>query len=730
MNNKTWITGYRPAGVPYVEQFKNLLLSRTKSCNKMVELLHLQLLRKGLAGGNVHRFYHPTLKQNLYFYSHYWIKSPDPSPYNYYSKTALGLNQYFVGQSPYRHYQGNLKDGIYHDKCEILAGQSMDRFKNFANLSVNGYIEYRYADDDSHDNIGYSFAPWYIVDNSGNMVFMSAPNSFVENRKFSLIYKVTREAPSKVNSTDEIMFNCTYYTKVYKQTSSHFAIDTGETSSFTINRYIMDGSSVLGIDSKGEGSIFIKSDSPTPQSRLQNYINGCMSIKQIYSYGDITIKRDGNHAYPDKHISYWNHADVVTSGGYDLQVSFTDANSSLSYTLYPVGISGEYIIFNDGRLGKFITKNLLGEDTLKMSLTETFYSSNNMPTRGSFRWYKEWATHYYLWVHEDKHVPGWVFPIAAIAILIATVFTGGAAAVSAGAAMGAASGVAVNAVMMLTYASFMFMGLGLIATASAMLGGGKGALRAGKIFGGISSILGIASAITSVWNSFSSQIASNASKLSASAAASNSGLSQTASLYTTTGSANASAVGSNLATSSTLPGGFSMVSSNSGTFIISSSGLATNVSTGATMGITGSNTIFSGMSSVNVFTSNITISSITGGNMLYSPVTANALMPSVFTGSGISNNQFSNILSKFQDLYKAFRDTRDIFKSPNRYADDEMPDNDDEPKINFIPMNTELIKRKNYSISEDYDLGLEKGTLMYLPSVREKIKLIERTQNG
>lgn len=722
MNNKTWITGYRPAGVPYVEQFKNLLLSRTKSCNKMLELLHLQLIRKGLAGGNFYRFYHPTLKQNLYFNSHYWIKSPDPSPYNYHSRTALGLNQYFVGQSPYKHYQGNLKDGIYHDDCEIWAGMSMDRFKNFTNLSVNGYSTYRYRDDDGEET-GYSFNMWYIVDNNGNMVFMSAPKSFVENRKFSLIYKVTRNRQEGVRfSESTIRFDWTYYTKVYEQimvNGRQVIRDTGETSSFTIKRLTYIPSSSDDVDGSYKQNV--------SGHMQQDYISAHMSVKQIYSYGGLETGLGSDHT---KYIEYWNHADVVTSGGYDLQVSFTDANSSLSYTLYPVGISGEYIIFNDGRLGKF-NSSFYTANEFGMSLTETFYSSNNMPTRGSFRWYKEWASHYYLYVNEDKGVPGWVFPIAAIVILIASIWTGGAAAASAGAAMGAASATAVNAVVMLTYASFMFMGLGLIATASAMLGlGGKGALRAGKIFGGISSILGIASAITSVWNSFSSQLASNASKLSASAAASNSGLSQTASLYTTTGSANASAVGSNLATSSALPGGFSMVSSNSGTFIISSSGLATNVSTGATMAITGSNTIFSGMSSVNVFTSNITISSITGGNMLYSPVTANALMPSVFTGSGISNNQFSNILSKFQDLYKAYGDTRDIFKSPNRYADDEMPSNEDNPKINFIPMNTELIKRKNYSISEDYDLGLEKGTLMYLPSVREKIKLIERTQNG
>lgn len=716
MNNKTWITGYRPAGVPYVEQFKNLLLSRTKNCNKMLELLHLQLVRKGLAGGSFYRFYHPTLKQNLYFNSHYWIKSPDPSPYNYYSKTALGLNQYFVGQSPYKHYQGNLKDGIYHDDCEIWAGKSMDIFKNFTNLSVNGYSTYRYRDDDG-ERTGYSFNMWYIVDNSGNMVFMSAPSSFVENRKFSLIYKVTRSRQEGVRfSESTIRFDWTYYTKVYEQimvNGRQVIRDTGETSSFTIQRY------------KGRVDQYYEQNAY--EHMQQDYISAHMRVKQIYSYGILETGLGSDHT---KYIEYWTHADVVTSGGYDLQVSFTDANSSLSYTLYPVGISGEYIIFNDGRLGKLNTGSIYTTDIFSISLTETFYSSNNMPTRGSFRWYKEWASHYYLWVNEKKHAPGFIAPLVAISAVVASIFIGPAAA--AGVQTTLASMSATVATIASTAAGIGAVA-GIMGLAFSVIGGingHKGLAKFGKILGITGSILGVYSAVTQIWARLGATAISSASALSSSSVASANGLSQTASLYTATGSANASAVGSNLVTSSTLPGGFSMVSGNSGTFIVSSSGLATNVSTGSTMAITGSNSLFGGMGSVNVFTSNITISSLSGGNMLYSPVTANALMPSVFTGSGISNNQFSNILSKFQDLYKAYGDTRDIFKSPNRYADDEMPSNEDEPKINFIPMNSELIKRKNYSISEDYDLGLEKGTLMYLPSVREKIKLIERTQNG
>ncbi|ANE34340.1 putative membrane protein [Campylobacter hyointestinalis subsp. lawsonii CCUG 27631] len=700
MNNKTWIAGFRPAGEPYVEQLKKLLLARNKSLKKMVELLHLQLVRKGRARGYI-RFYHPTLKVNLYYYDNYDIKSPDPSPYNYNSHYALGLNQYFVGQSPYKYYQGNLKDGIYHDDCEIIAGGY-----GLTNISVNGWVKYRDWDGEVSRTY-YSFAPWLLKDNSGNMVLMGMPKSFIENRKFSLIYKITRHRDNGVNfSANVIEFDWTYYTKVYEQITingEQVTRETGETSSFTILR-------------NREHHIYEDRE----ENILVRYIRPYISIKKIYSYGIVGGGLGSDHTYP---IEFWNNADVVMTGP-ELQLSYTDRYSGKHYTLYPVGAAylpanpfeqPGVVIFHDGRVGNLTT--FWGQ--MVIYLMDTFYVDTHMPVRGAMNWYKEWNTHYRLFVDEDKGVPGWVMPIAAIAIMVGSYFTGGAIAASATSIMGAASATAVSVVTALSYASAIFTGLSLVGVVNAMVTGNASSLKGAKVFGVLGSITGIASAVTSVWHSFSSQVALNASGLSASATASNSGLSQTASLYTATGSANASAVGANMATA--LPGGFSMVSGNSGTFIISSSGgLATNVATGSTMAITGSNSIFGGMSSVNVLTSNITISSFTSANMLYSPVTANALMPSVFTGSGIGSSQFSNIINGIKSLYKAYSDTRSIFRKPNEFSDDEMPTNDDKPQINFIPMNSELIKRKHYNISDDYDLGLEPGTLLYIPSVRDK----------
>lgn len=50
----------------------------------------------------------------------FWnIKSWSPNAYDKTDLFALGLNQLFAGQSAYSQYEGNLKDGIYHDDCLI-----------------------------------------------------------------------------------------------------------------------------------------------------------------------------------------------------------------------------------------------------------------------------------------------------------------------------------------------------------------------------------------------------------------------------------------------------------------------------------------------------------------------------------------------------------------------------------------------------------------------------------
>ncbi|EIX7231324.1 hypothetical protein MK474_001811 [Campylobacter coli] len=86
--------------------------------NKYVELLHKQLIRKGRSYRQ--NATHP-LYPNSYIVKKYNIKSGSTAPYDKHSHGNLGLNQFFVGQDPYKPYEGDpsSKNGIYHDICEI-----------------------------------------------------------------------------------------------------------------------------------------------------------------------------------------------------------------------------------------------------------------------------------------------------------------------------------------------------------------------------------------------------------------------------------------------------------------------------------------------------------------------------------------------------------------------------------------------------------------------------------
>lgn len=129
-------------GLEYPEQAHDILPKRTAAYRKTTELLHSQLVRKGrmrrwgptykegaitfgslLVGGekkNITSFNHPTYGE-VYTTEFYDIKSPSKNPYNRDSYDDLGLNQYFVGQSPYEYYKGDPGDdnGIYHDTSQI-----------------------------------------------------------------------------------------------------------------------------------------------------------------------------------------------------------------------------------------------------------------------------------------------------------------------------------------------------------------------------------------------------------------------------------------------------------------------------------------------------------------------------------------------------------------------------------------------------------------------------------
>ena len=135
--------GYRPpcmCGLEYPEQARDILPKRTAAYRKTTELVHTQLVRKGraeffdtenLKKSNLSFLNNPNYRGELfdhpiygkvYTTGRYNIKSPSKMPYDRNDYNNLGLNQYFVGQSPYQYYIGDPggDNGIYHDKSEII----------------------------------------------------------------------------------------------------------------------------------------------------------------------------------------------------------------------------------------------------------------------------------------------------------------------------------------------------------------------------------------------------------------------------------------------------------------------------------------------------------------------------------------------------------------------------------------------------------------------------------
>ncbi|OOX96302.1 hypothetical protein BOQ03_04345 [Campylobacter coli] len=104
--------------------------------NKYVELLHKQLIRKGRSYSQ--NATHP-LYSNSYIVKKYNIKSASTAPYDKHSHSNLGLNQFFVGQDPYKPYKGDpsSKNGIYHDICEIRTKYNLGNMQYYYGFPNN-----------------------------------------------------------------------------------------------------------------------------------------------------------------------------------------------------------------------------------------------------------------------------------------------------------------------------------------------------------------------------------------------------------------------------------------------------------------------------------------------------------------------------------------------------------------------------------------------------------------
>ena len=148
-------------------------MSHAINIGKAYTLLHKQMWVKDKAVERgewpgafkrIHIYKDPLLthfnKRPIGFISRWNIKSPSVAAYSPTDPYALGLNQLFVGQDPYKPYVGDPKDGIYHDDCYIhpkavpLASGMIDvwaywvkleRSTGYEPVSTEEYTYYRYT---------------------------------------------------------------------------------------------------------------------------------------------------------------------------------------------------------------------------------------------------------------------------------------------------------------------------------------------------------------------------------------------------------------------------------------------------------------------------------------------------------------------------------------------------------------------------------------------------------
>ncbi|WP_086297709.1 hypothetical protein [Campylobacter devanensis] len=688
MNTKTYLWGWKPTGRPYLEQTKDLLVARNKGFIKLVELLHIQLMRKGR-----YRYYglynHPVYGQ-VYSIAKYDIKSGSKAPYSY--DGAMGLNQFFVGQNPYAWYQGDPGDsnGIYHDTCEIVRSQ----------------------DNATSTKYGYKDLSLIKKWGQGEMVHSLHPvfNPF-KDREYIYRFPVKAKISCRFE-WDKIV----YKTKNFKEILDENGNKIINTSQSTIKvfrnvnvdmerwRINLDGSRQRLADIRDLN--FNTTLQATPIYGYQN-VDG-VKDKIITGYNkDIDIFAYLPVFYRElKDSRVYTYDEMTKLIGQTLEVELVLNGDDDFVDIYLWGkYAGRIIAFGDGEVAGYMDDGRIliqgtkleqhsfttGSDNEHthyfyyevptLNLIETFDPNTHMPLRGAFKFVTEWQSHYGLFVEEDKETWEKLVPIVAIVIVIVvTIVTYGVGTayttgVTSGFYGATASGLA--AVGVTGYAATfalsgaLLMGAGYGLSYMGVKHDKQALVAGGKILSLAGSVISIASMVSSVWSEIILQSASNTSLLSASSVANSSGLSQTSALYANTGFSNASALGSNLTTSSEI--------------MLGSGG-------------------------------NLTGGLYAAGDTTLSSLTMTAISQPV----GLTTTQIINqSLDLLSTAYKTYSDARDIFKKPNEFSDDEIPTNDDKPQINYLPMNSQLIMRRHYNISDDYDLGLEPGTLLYIPSVKK-----------
>ena len=548
----TYLTGYKPLSqlnTPFAQTWE-IIKWRNIAMVKLVELLHIQLIRKGKS--RYHGYYDHPLYGKVYSVAEYNIKSSSKAPYSY--NGSMGLNQFFVGQSPYKWYSGDpgSDSGIYHDTCEILrssdnASSTKYKYKDLTLIKKWGQGEmvhtlhpvlnpfkdkeyiYRFpvkakiSAKFEWDNIVYrrknNFD--YVLDSNGNKIIDQKQSTIKAIRNISVDMERWRinldGSRQKLADIKDINFHTVLQAKeLYKYSYTQFGdIDTTVFAGYNKDINVFEDLPEFYRELK--------------ETRVYTYDEMIELIGQTLEWELVLSAEDD---FVDIYLGNEYAGRIIAFGSGDIAGYMDDGRILISGTK-----RGQYS-FTTGSDNEHTHYFYYQIPTL--TLIETFDPNTHMPLRGAFKFVTQWQSHYHLHVEEDKETWEKLVPIVVIIIVVVvTIVTWGTAtaqtasagsavtagttgATAAGATAAGASGAAgffsatasslaaigiTTATGTIALSSIFLTALGYGLSYAGAKHGIEGLMIGGKIASFAGAVMGVAGVATSISTSLSTMTA-------------------------------------------------------------------------------------------------------------------------------------------------------------------------------------------------------------------------------
>ncbi|WP_426717191.1 hypothetical protein [Campylobacter coli] len=368
--------------------------------NKYVELLHKQLVRKGRS--QIQNINHPLFK-NSYIVKKYNIKSSSTAPYNKENYNDLGLNQFFVGQDPYKPYKGDpsSKNGIYHDICEIRTKYNLGNMQYYYGFPNNLTLLFEKEKAWKYHGKGF-----FYIDEKIN--FKDILNKALENINYEML----------INDIEVVIFCQT----IQKN-----------------NEWIYPSIDDIKIPNIKVENIEFKPLFGKPYKKLcidvEKFYNDFKELNKnifriekveitynVYEKAQKTRESDPSKIYytlTSKKISFFEVFNSIKENykcKYATPLCFYNGFNLVCYEEPYVA----YSYLNNQSFGKKDT-------SVTPSVYPLYRKSSNLPYGRRDRWFALWDSFYYLYVYEksSKGILSFLAPIVTIVLAVATWWIGG-----------------------------------------------------------------------------------------------------------------------------------------------------------------------------------------------------------------------------------------------------------------------------------------------------------------